>query len=137
LQTTGTAIFDYSPLSAKTGIANRFLRPLLGIVDPLNTDSCPRAVHISSGLDVLFHALEVSLPLPSAHSILTMMLQSWTAIPYNERTPRPSNPLLRPAYQGRNPISDVFSEWALRQTVKYLPRVAANQDDKEAKASML
>lgn len=61
MQTTGTAIFDYSPLSAKTGIANRFLRPLLGIVDPLNTDSCPRAVHISSGLDVLFHALEVSL----------------------------------------------------------------------------
>lgn len=59
LQTTGTAIFDYSPLSAKTGIANRALRPLLGIVDPLNTDSCPKEVHISSGLDVLFHALEV------------------------------------------------------------------------------
>ena len=35
------------------------MRPLLGIVDPLNTDSCPREVHISSGLDVLFHALEV------------------------------------------------------------------------------
>lgn len=82
-ETTGTAIFDYTPLQAKTGIANRALRPSLGIVDPLNTDSCPRAVHISSGLDVLFHALE-----------------SYTAIPYNQRGPRPTNPLLRPAYQG-------------------------------------
>ncbi|KAK4699696.1 hydroxyacid-oxoacid transhydrogenase, partial [Phenoliferia sp. Uapishka_3] len=119
-ETTGTAIFDYSPLSAKTGIANRAMRPLLGIVDPLNTDSCPREVHISSGLDVLFHALE-----------------SWTAIPYTERTPRPSNPMYRPAYQGRNPVSDVFSEWALRQTVKYLPRVARDGSDYEAKSSML
>ncbi|KAL7006139.1 hypothetical protein EMMF5_004260 [Cystobasidiomycetes sp. EMM_F5] len=119
-ETTGTAIFDYTPLQAKTGIANRALRPNLGIIDPLNTDSCPRAVHISSGLDVLFHSLE-----------------SYTAIPYNERGPRPDNPLKRPAYQGRNPISDVFSYWALQQTVKYLPRVAANQDDKEAKSQML
>ncbi|GAA5919264.1 hypothetical protein JCM6882_006011 [Rhodosporidiobolus microsporus] len=119
-ETTGTAIADLPHLSAKTGIANRAMRPLLGIVDPLNTDSCPREVHISSGLDVLFHALE-----------------SWTAIPYFERTPRPANPLLRPSYQGSNPISDVFSEWALRQTVKYLPRIAADQSDKEAKSQML
>lgn len=38
-ETTGTAIFDYTPLKAKTGIANRALRPTLGIVDPLNTVS--------------------------------------------------------------------------------------------------
>ncbi|KAA1122592.1 Hydroxyacid-oxoacid transhydrogenase, mitochondrial [Puccinia graminis f. sp. tritici] len=57
-ETTGTAIFDYTPLQAKTGIANRALRPTLGIVDPLSTDSCPRAVHVNSGLDVLFHSLE-------------------------------------------------------------------------------
>jgi hydroxyacid-oxoacid transhydrogenase len=37
----------------KTGIANRALKPILGIVDTLNTDSCPTAVHISSGLDVV------------------------------------------------------------------------------------
>ncbi|GAA96175.1 uncharacterized protein L969DRAFT_91631 [Mixia osmundae IAM 14324] len=119
-ETTGTAIFDYTPLLAKTGIASRSLKPMLGIVDPLNTDSCPRAVHISSGLDVLFHSLE-----------------SYTAVPYTERTPRPSNPLNRPAYQGRNPISDVFSLWALKQTVEYLPRVAHNPDDREARSKML
>ncbi|QRW01957.1 iron containing alcohol dehydrogenase family protein [Ceratobasidium sp. AG-Ba] len=107
-ETTGTAILDIPSMKFKTGIANRALKPMLGIVDTLNTDSCPTAVHISSGLDVLFHALE-----------------SYTAIPYTERTPRPANPLLRPAYQGSN------------DAVKYLPRVAKNRDDKEAKRQML
>ena len=82
-ETTGTAIFDYEPLLAKTGIANRALRPSLGIVDSLNTESCPRAVHISSGLDVLFHSLE-----------------SYTAIPYNERVPRPATVALQVDTQG-------------------------------------
>src|ERR1700733_3817439 len=64
-------------------------------------------------------------------------MESYTAIPYYERTPRPSNPINRPAYQGSNPISDVFSLWALRQTVQYLPRVAVNKTDREARTQML
>lgn len=105
---------------AKTGIAHRALKPLLGIVDPLNCRSMPSQVKSSSGLDVLFHSLE-----------------SYTAIPYTERVPRPSNPLLRPAYQGANPISDVFSFEALRLTVKYLPRSVRDPDDFEAQEKML
>lgn len=96
------------------------MRPLLGIVDPLNTETCPVSVHVSAGLDVLFHSLE-----------------SYTAIPFTERTPRPANPLQRPAYQGSNPISDVFSMWALKQTIKYLPRVARDPTDVEARGQML
>ncbi|KIJ57033.1 hypothetical protein M422DRAFT_40580 [Sphaerobolus stellatus SS14] len=119
-ETTGAAIVDITSRSFKTGIASRALRPILGIVDTLNTDSCPTQVHISSGLDVLFHALE-----------------SYTAIPYNERMPRPKNPNQRPAYQGSNDVSDIFSMWALRQAITYLPRVAKNRDDKEAKRQML
>jgi hydroxyacid-oxoacid transhydrogenase len=119
-ETTGTAIVDLPSRNFKTGIANRALRPILGIVDTDNTETCPTEVHVSAGLDVLFHAME-----------------SYTAIPYTERTPRPANPKLRPAYQGSNPVSDVFSLWALRQTVKYLPRVYRNKDDAEAREQML
>jgi hydroxyacid-oxoacid transhydrogenase len=56
---------------------------------------------------------------------------------YTERTPRPSNPILRPAYQGSNPVADIFSLWALRTTVEHLPRVAKNPDDIEARKQML
>ena len=119
-ETTGTAIFDLVSKNAKTGIAHRALKPTLGICDPLNTRTMPPAVHASSGLDVLCHALE-----------------SWTAIPYHSRTPRPTNPLNRPAYQGSNPISDIFSLQALRQTIQFLPRAAKDPDDFEAQSAML
>ncbi|KAI1843739.1 hypothetical protein JX266_009998 [Neoarthrinium moseri] len=119
-ETTGTAIFDLVAKRAKTGIAHRNLKPTLGICDPLNTKTMPAAVKASSGLDVLCHSLE-----------------SWTAIPFNERTPRPTNPILRPAYQGANPISDIFSLNALRATVKYLPRAVKDPEDYEAQSEML
>jgi len=119
-ETTGTAIFDLVSHKAKTGIAHRNLKPTLGICDPINTRTMPSAVHAASGLDVLCHSLE-----------------SWTAIPYNERVPRPTNPINRPAYQGANPISDIFSLQALRSTVKYLPRAVKDPDDWEAQSNML
>lgn len=119
-ETTGTAIFDLVSKKAKTGIAHRALKPTLGICDPLNTRTMPSAVHSASGLDVLCHSLE-----------------SWTAIPYHERIPRPTNPINRPAYQGANPISDIFSLQALRSTVEYLPRAVRDPEDHEAQSQML
>ncbi|KAL4081865.1 hypothetical protein V8B97DRAFT_2001964 [Scleroderma yunnanense] len=47
-ETTGTAIFDVTSRAFKTGIANRALKPVLGIVDAANTESCPTEVHISA-----------------------------------------------------------------------------------------
>jgi hydroxyacid-oxoacid transhydrogenase len=119
-ETTGTAIFDFASKRAKTGISHRNLKPTIAICDPLNTRTMPPAVHASSGLDVLCHSLE-----------------SWTAIPFSERMPRPTNPINRPAYQGANPISDIFSLRALRQTVKYLPRAVKDPEDHEAQSEML
>jgi Iron-containing alcohol dehydrogenase len=63
-ETTGTAILDITSKSFKTGIASRALKPILGIVDTFNTESCPTAVHISAGLDVLFHSLESFTAIP-------------------------------------------------------------------------
>ena len=118
-ETTGVSIFDYKPLRAKTGIAHRRLKPTLGIVDPENTRTLPPAVAASSGLDVLCHAVE-----------------SWTALPFGER-PRPDRPILRPAYQGSNPISDLWSMEALRLTSKFIRRAFADPSDDEARASMM
>ena len=63
-ETTGVAIFDYLEKSAKTGIAHRYLKPTLGIVDSDNTVSLPSAVAAATGLDVLSHALESYTAIP-------------------------------------------------------------------------
>ncbi|XP_076156282.1 hydroxyacid-oxoacid transhydrogenase, mitochondrial isoform X1 [Alosa pseudoharengus] len=118
-ETTGVAIFDYEPLKAKTGIASRVLRPVLGIVDPLHTLHMPSRVAANSGFDVLCHALE-----------------SYTALPYSDRSPCPPTPLHRPAYQGSNPISDVWARHALNIVAKYLKRAVRDPGDIEARASM-
>lgn len=118
-ETTGVSIFDLTRLHAKTGIANRRLKPTLGVLDPDNTRTMPPEVAASSGLDILSHALE-----------------SFTAMPYTGR-PLPDRPALRPAYQGSNPISDVWSLQALRMVAKYLVRAVADPSDDEARAQML
>jgi hydroxyacid-oxoacid transhydrogenase len=119
-ETTGVAIFDYEAKNFKTGIAHRILRPTLGIIDPLNTSTMPPNVAAASGFDVLCHALE-----------------SYTAIPYNRRSPRPPTPLQRPAYQGSNPISDFWSLKALEMTGKYIVRAFRDASDTEARAQMV
>ena len=118
-ETTGVAIFDYVEKKAKTGIAHRYLKPTLGIVDSDNTRTLPPAVAAATGLDVLSHALE-----------------SYTAMPFDER-PMPARPLERPAYQGSNPVSDIWAIRALELMAEFLPRAYAAPSDEEARAQML
>jgi hydroxyacid-oxoacid transhydrogenase len=118
-ETTGVSIFDLTAMHAKTGIASRRLKPTLGLLDPDNTRTMPSEVAASSGLDILSHAIE-----------------SFTAMPYGSR-PRPDRPALRPAYQGSNPISDVWSLQALRMVADYLVRAVEDREDDEARAAML
>jgi hydroxyacid-oxoacid transhydrogenase len=118
-ETTGVTIFDLIKMHAKTGIASRRLKPTLGLLDPENTRTMPSQVAASSGLDILSHAVE-----------------SFTALPFSKR-PLPDRPLLRPAYQGSNPISDVWSLEAMRMVAQYLVRAVEDPSDDEARANML
>ncbi len=117
-ETTGVAIFDLEEMRAKTGIAHRRLKPTLGIVDPDNTRTLPPMVVASCGLDVLTHAIE-----------------SYTALPFDRR-PLPATPLLRPAYQGSNPVSDIWSLQAMRMVAQYLVRAFQDPEDDEARSMM-
>jgi hydroxyacid-oxoacid transhydrogenase len=118
-ETTGVAIFDFLEMHAKTGIAHRALRPLLGIIDPDNTRTLPKMIAACSGLDVLSHALE-----------------SMTALPYDRRA-APEQLNLRPAYQGSNPISDVWAGRAIEIVAHNLIRAIDDPEDDEARGQML
>jgi hydroxyacid-oxoacid transhydrogenase len=118
-ETTGTTIFDYQEKHVKTGIAHRYLRPVLGIIDPDNTRTLPGMVAASTGFDVLCHAIE-----------------SLTAVPYQQR-PAPETPALRPPYQGANPISDIWAERAVEMVAANIARVVEDSGDDEARGQML
>ncbi len=118
-ETTGVAIFDFEEMHAKTGIAHRALRPAMGIVDPDNTRTMPPMVAACSALDVLSHAVE-----------------SFTAMPYHQRT-APEHAGQRPAYQGANPISDIWARQAMDAMARNIARVVDDPDDDEARGEML
>jgi hydroxyacid-oxoacid transhydrogenase len=118
-ETTGVAIFDYVAMHAKTGIAHRALRPALGVLDPLNTLSMSAMVTACTALDVLSHAIE-----------------SYTAMPFSDR-PAPEHPRMRPAYQGSNPISDIWATKAMEMVASTLERVVNQPDDIEARGTMM
>jgi hydroxyacid-oxoacid transhydrogenase len=118
-ETTGVAIFDFEELHAKTGIAHRALRPVMGIVDPNNTKTLPKMVAACSGLDVLSHAVE-----------------SYTALPFDRRA-APEHPKFRPAYQGANPISDIWAERAIAMMAKHIVPAMEDPGDDHARGQMM
>ena len=118
-ETTGVSIFDLTALHAKTGIASRRLKPTLGLLDPENTRTMPPQVAASSGLDILSHAIE-----------------SFTAVPYTSR-PYPASPALRPAYQGSNPISDIWALQALRIVSRFLVSSVEDPENDQAREQMI
>jgi len=118
-ESTGVAIFDIEKSGFKTGIAHRNLKPYLGLVDPDMIQTLSKPMISSTGFDVFCHAIE-----------------SYTARPFDQR-PKPLHPQYRPSYQGSNPVSDIWSLRSIELCGQYLPRFYENQEDEEARASMI
>jgi alcohol dehydrogenase class IV len=116
-ESTAVAVLDLPRLGVKTGISHRYLRPRVGIVDPLLTLELPPMVTASCGLDVVCHAAE-----------------SFTARPYTSRDR--VSPDERPPYQGANPVSDVWAQKAIETGGLYLRRAVRDGSDLEARAEM-
>ena len=116
---SGIIVFDLEEMRAKTAIRQRAVRPSLAVVDARNTRTMPPLVAACSGLDVFCHALE-----------------SLTALPYDQR-PAAEDPDHRPAYQGSNPISDVWAARAAQMGAANIVPAVEDPDDEEARGAML
>lgn len=117
-ESTPVCVLDILGLKVKSGISHPKLRPALAVVDPLNTLSLPPQVTAASGMDVVCHALE-----------------SYTARRY--QTYPHKQPAERVAYNGANPISDVWSEQALRLIAGSFRKAVLNGHDLAARTAML
>jgi hydroxyacid-oxoacid transhydrogenase len=118
-ESTPVCVLDVLGLKVKTGISHPRMRPTMAIVDPLNSVTLPPNVTAASGMDVLCHALE-----------------SFTGRPYNAR-PRYASPDKRVAYNGSNPISDLWSTHALELLGRSFRRAYNSPFDLEARGGMM
>lgn len=92
------------------------LRPVLAIVDPQLTDSCPPQVTADSGIDALTHAIEAK-----------------TNTPFDRLEIPPGQ--VR-SYQGSHPLGGLLADRAIELVGKFLPRAVADGSDQEARDQM-
>jgi hydroxyacid-oxoacid transhydrogenase len=116
-ESTTICVLDVLSQKVKTGISHPRLRPTLAVVDPNLTVTQPPGVTASAGMDILCHALE-----------------SYTAKPYTAYERK--RPEQRVPYCGANPISDMWSENALRLLAGSFRTAVRNGDDIEARGRM-
>jgi len=116
-ESTTICVLDVLALKVKTGISHARLRPTLAVVDPALTMSQPPGVTAAAGMDILCHALE-----------------SYTARPYTAYERK--RPEQRVPYCGANPLSDLWSEQAMRLLADAFRRAVHHGDDVEARGQM-
>lgn len=118
---TGSEVSHSSVLTdtdnaVKVSTQSRYLRPLLAIVDPEFTLSCPRKVTADSGIDALTHAIEG----------YTNTRSQDLAIPIDEPF----------AYEGKNPLSDLFAEQVIKLIHRSLVTAVESPTDRPAREDM-
>jgi alcohol dehydrogenase len=115
-EVTAAAVLTDHENQVKVGLLSNFMRPLVAVVDPLLTVSCPPKVTADSGIDALTHAIE-----------------AYTAVD-NETFPLPEGE--RSVYQGRHPLGNVLAEQAIELVGKHLVRAVREPNNIEARTGM-
>jgi hydroxyacid-oxoacid transhydrogenase len=116
-ESTTICVLDVLAQKVKTGISHARLRPTLAVIDSRLTISQPAGVTSSAGMDILCHALE-----------------SYTARWYS--TYEHKKPQQRVPYCGSNPISDMWSEKAMRLLAGSFRTAVQHGDDEQARTDM-
>jgi alcohol dehydrogenase class IV len=116
-ESTTICVLDVLAQKVKTGISHARLRPVLAVIDPRLTISQPAGVTSSAGMDILCHALE-----------------SYTARTYTSYEHK--KPQQRVPYCGSNPISDMWSEKAMRLLATSFRTAVKHGEDEQARMDM-
>lgn len=116
-ESTTICVLDVLSLKVKTGISHAWLRPTMAVVDPLLTVTQPPEVTASAGMDILCHALE------------SYTARHYTS--YERKTPEQRVP-----YCGSNPISDMWSEQALRLLSRSFRTAVRDPENLQARTEM-
>ncbi|MDC5697242.1 iron-containing alcohol dehydrogenase [Intrasporangium calvum] len=116
-ESTTICVLDVLALKVKTGISHERLRPTLAVVDPGLTETQPRGVTASAGMDILCHALE-----------------SWTARPYTSFDRKA--PEQRVPYCGANPVADLWAERSMSLLSRAFRAAVQSGGDPSARADM-
>jgi len=118
-ETSPVSVISLPEKRIKVGISNDLCRPNLAILDPQLTVTMPPSVTASTGIDALSHAVE-----------------AYVTIRYDVKS-KPQTPVDRPAYGGRNQLTDIFAEKAIELVGLYLRRAVYKGTDLEARSGML
>ena len=115
-EVTAAAVLSDIERGIKVAVLSDFLRPILSVVDPLLTLSCPTHVTADSGIDALTHAIE-----------------AFTAVD-NQHFPLPEGE--RSIYQGSFVLTDMTAGKAIELIGTYLRRAVSDGSDREAREGM-
>jgi alcohol dehydrogenase class IV len=115
-EVTASSVLTDNVNKMKVGVLSNFLRPLVAVIDPLLTVSCPPRLSADSGIDALSHAVE-----------------AYTAVD-NESFPLPHGE--RSVYQGRHPLGDCLAEKAITLIGAHLETAVRDGKNLEARDGM-
>lgn len=117
-ETSPVSVISLPEEQLKVGISSRFQRPEIALIDPALTVSLPPGPTAASGLDALAHAIE---------SYVTRRYDAKPAATTREE---------RPNYNGRSPITNLFSRDAIRRIGANLRDAVNNGEDLQARHHM-